>query len=62
MTVKPKQKTWTTGDGRKIIIREMTDEHLLNTLTVFERSPTLYEKKANKYLDLFEEARRRKLR
>ena len=57
-----KPPTWTTSDGRKIVIREMTNEHLLNTLAVFERSPSLYERKADAYLKLLEEAKFRKLK
>lgn len=57
-----KPKTWTTGDGREIPIREMEDTHLANTLTLLEANPSLYEKRADKYLALLEEAKIRKLR
>jgi len=60
MMIKP--KTWTTADKRRISIREMTDEHLLNTLLKIEKNPGLHEKVADKYVDLLEEAKWRKLR
>lgn len=57
-----KPETWTTSDGRKISVREMGDEHLLNTLTLLENNPSLYERRADEYLALLEEAKWRKLR
>lgn len=34
----PLPKTWVTRDGREISIREMTDEHLVNTLRMLRRN------------------------
>lgn len=31
------KKTWTTRDGRKINVRDMTDQHIQNTLSYFRK-------------------------
>lgn len=53
---------WLTGDGRKIKIKEMDDAHLLNTLAYVEAHAALYENRANQYVTMLEEAKRRGLR
>lgn len=30
-------ETWTTGNGRRLVIRGMTDDHIVNTLRMIER-------------------------
>lgn len=33
--------TWTTRDGRVLLLRDMTDEHLANTIIFCEARPTV---------------------
>ncbi len=64
--MKPKGKrlppdTWETGDGRRVKIKEMTNDHLRNTLAYVELNPELYEGRPDQYVNMLEEARRRGL-
>lgn len=54
--------TWQIADGRRVKIREMVDDHLLNTLKMIEENPRMYENRADQYIEMLEEARWRKLR
>ena len=53
---------WLTAQGIRVKIKDMPDQHLINTLNYIEAYPVLYEDRANQYVTMLEEAKRRKLR
>lgn len=60
----PKHKKWRTKDGRELLISEMDDEHLMNTVKYIERNAgegrvkNLAKRNPN-YVDLLNELKRR---
>jgi hypothetical protein len=60
--IKLKKDQWLTGDGRIIKIKDMDDQHIINTLNYVEAHTNLYEDRANQYISMLEEAMRRRLR
>jgi len=60
--IRLKKDQWLTGEGHIVQISKMTDQHLINTLNYIELYAALYEDRANQYVTMLEEAKRRKLR
>lgn len=60
--IRLKKDEWLTGAGHIVKINAMDDQHLVNTLNYVEAHPALYEDRANQYVSMLEEAKRRNLR
>jgi hypothetical protein len=60
--IKLKKSQWLTSAGHVIEIKDMDDQHIVNTLNYVESHTSLYKDRANQYLTMLEEAKRRKLR
>lgn len=54
-----KKNQWLTGEGRIVNIKDMDDQHLINTLNYVESHAALYEDRAEQYVNMLEEAKRR---
>jgi len=60
--IRLKKDQWLTGEGHIIKIKDMDNQHIINTLNYVESHASLYEDRANQYVLMLEEAKRRGLR